>query len=301
MCKVEVRQNNSAEVTRCVVIQPDFTWNAYVHGKELSHSACPAIESITEKLDPDSLQQLVAALDECKVCCGNYEQPFVSLLERRNGSIRRNDGTVTAYLDKSLPVVAGIHSDACNSATVRSTHCEIVASTSSKCSSCAHYRNNLRAMISSTSRVSSPKKKKRLDTGSHTNYRYLHTSELKERLHNSRSENKTLSRKIEQLKRKIQKMTQSVGVTLDDRLNSDMHTIVSQHSDKITHPPDSFAQIFWEQQKESMLKHPKQMRWHPMMIKWCIHLKMLSSSCYNSFRSSGQISTLRNLLLYILT
>ena len=175
----------------------------------------------------------------------------------------------------------------CDSPTVRSNHREIIiVSEASKCSSCVHYRSNLRAMISSTTKVSSPTKRKRLDTSSHTNYRYLHSPELRERLHNSRNENKSLNREIEQLKRKFHKMTQSVGVTLDDHLNSDIHMIASEH-DPISHPPGSFARIFWDQQKESMHKHFKQMRWHPMMIKWCIHLRMLSSSCYNSFRSSG--------------
>ena len=30
-------------------------------------------------------------------------------------------------------------------------------------------------------------------------------------------------------------------------------------------------------------------RWHPAMIKWCLHLKFLSSSAYHALRSSGVI------------
>ncbi len=33
----------------------------------------------------------------------------------------------------------------------------------------------------------------------------------------------------------------------------------------------------------------KQMRWHPMMIRWCLNLKLLSSSAYHSLRTSGFI------------
>lgn len=33
----------------------------------------------------------------------------------------------------------------------------------------------------------------------------------------------------------------------------------------------------------------RQMRWHPMMIKWCLNLKLLSSSAYHSLRTSGFI------------
>lgn len=285
LCKLEVRQDNSSEVTRCIVVQPDFTWKVYIHGRELAHSSL-AIRGFSETLDITSLQQLVNTLDHYKVCCGNSERQFVSLVESRNGSIKHN-GDVSAYLDKSLPVTSSTGDDTC-CATVRSAQCDLI-SNATKCVSCTKYRKNLRAMVSSSKKVSSPKKRKRLDTTSHTNYRYLHTPELRERLHNSRKENKVLSKKVEQLKTKLEKMTQSVGVNLDNDLNSDMNAIVSENSDTISHPPNSFAHIFWDQQKESMRKDPKQMRWHPMMIKWCIHLKMLSSSCYNSFRSSGVV------------
>ena len=36
-----------------------------------------------------------------------------------------------------------------------------------------------------------------------------------------------------------------------------------------------------------LIKDARQMRWHPMMIKWCMNLQMLSSSCYNTLRSTG--------------
>ena len=57
-----------------------------------------------------------------------------------------------------------------------------------------------------------------------------------------------------------------------------------------THPPNSFHHIFWEQHHNSIKqKDARQIRWHPAMIKWCLSLKLLSSSCYNALRSSGVI------------
>ena len=251
-----------------------------MHGKEISHSNS-AISNIGERLDVSSLQELVNILDQYNICCGNPEQQFLSLVESKNGSITQQNGVISAYLDKSLPV-----ND--HSSTVRTSSCDIISKTP-KCTSCTSYRNNLRAMISSSSKIKSPEKSKRLHTSSHTNYRYLHSPQLRERLHNSRNENRALCRKIEQLKSKLEKMTQSAGIDLDSNLNSDLQAIAAEKGDEISHPPGTFARIFWDQQRESMLKNPKQMRWHPMMIKWCIHLKMLSTSCYNSFRSSGVV------------
>ena len=49
--------------------------------------------------------------------------------------------------------------------------------------------------------------------------------------------------------------------------------------------------LFWEQQrKAAKLKDGRGMRWHPMMIKWALNLKMLSSAAYHATRTSGLMS-----------
>ena len=35
---------------------------------------------------------------------------------------------------------------------------------------------------------------------------------------------------------------------------------------------------------------PTEIRWHPMMIRWCLHINFLSSAAYNAIRSAGFIS-----------
>ena len=85
-CKVEQPEGcTSAVVTRSINIQSDLTWTAFVHGKELARS-CSLMIDIGEFLDLNSLQHLVETLHKSRVCCGNYEQQFVSLLTSRNGN-----------------------------------------------------------------------------------------------------------------------------------------------------------------------------------------------------------------------
>ncbi len=45
------------------------------------------------------------------------------------------------------------------------------------------------------------------------------------------------------------------------------------------------------------------MRWHPMMIKWCLNLKHLSTTAYHALRTSGfiKLPSERTLRDYILT
>lgn len=272
--------DESCVVTRSVTISDDLTWKAHVHGKEIAHSN-PMLKNIREILDACSLRDLINTLDTVHVCCGNQEKEFVDLVEVRNGSIN-NNGVQSAYLDKT-PHVPG---DDTFQGTVRASNCDIITHTA-QCTSCSGYRRNLRALVSRSKKITSPVKKKRLDMSSHTNYRYLRSPELRQRLQNSMSEVRTLNKRVSQLQEKLHKLTQSIGVNLDENMHSDMRAIVSENNITSEYPPDSFARIFWEQQSESMRKNPIQMRWHPMMVKWCIHLRMLSSSCYHSLRSSG--------------
>ena len=53
------------------------------------------------------------------------------------------------------------------------------------------------------------------------------------------------------------------------------------------HFTNSFKRVFWEQQLAALkLKYKRQVRWHPAIIKWCLHLKFLSPGAYHALRSS---------------
>ena len=46
--------------------------------------------------------------------------------------------------------------------------------------------------------------------------------------------------------------------------------------------------LFWEEQKKAARLHESRgMRWHPMIIRWALNLKMLSSAAYTAARTSG--------------
>ena len=42
--------------------------------------------------------------------------------------------------------------------------------------------------------------------------------------------------------------------------------------------------------KAAKVKGPKGFRWHPMMIRWCLNLKMVSSAAYHAIRSAGFVT-----------
>ena len=58
----------------------------------------------------------------------------------------------------------------------------------------------------------------------------------------------------------------------------------------VTYLKNSFEYLFWEQEmKVAQCKDSCQMRWHPIIIKWCLYLRNKSSGMYETLRHSGCI------------
>ena len=54
------------------------------------------------------------------------------------------------------------------------------------------------------------------------------------------------------------------------------------------YPSDSFHYLIWNQQLEDLrVRDKRQIRWHLMMIRWCLSLKLISSEPYRALRSSN--------------
>ena len=77
--------------------------------------------------------------------------------------------------------------------------------------------------------------------------------------------------------KKITEKTEVDGVTLDSHTHDDMLSIMksSELSEYFeTLPEDSFRKLFWSQQlKAGSLKNARSMKWHPLMIRWCLSLR----------------------------
>ena len=63
-------------------------------------------------------------------------------------------------------------------------------------------------------------------------------------------------------------------MVLPDDLHADMLTITSENLKLLDLPTDSFRRLFWDQQLEAALQNDAHtMRWHPLMIRWCLQLR----------------------------
>lgn len=294
-CKIVQQSSNlDPKITCSIIVEADFSWKVHIYGKEVSTQSCSVLHNISHEMDVSSLNHLLTVINKSKVCVGHPDKNFVSMLNSRKGEIKTADGVQSAYLDQSMTVSMDGQS---YSETVRSAKCELITH-GVRCSECVNYRSTLRSLYQRWQKINSPsRKRQQSDVDSHTNYRYLNTPEKRMRLANLRNKTRALHRQVDQLKLQIKKLTEVNGICLDKDMDADMRTIMNEHDDSIcaSHSPQSFEYIFWKQQRESMeLKDARQMRWHPMMIKWCMNLRMLSSSCYNALRSTGILKLLQN-------
>ena len=153
------------------------------------------------------------------------------------------------------------------------------------------YRSNLHALATR-------ERKRSLElatsASSSVNYRYLTSPEMKTRLHSTKNETRALKLRLKRLESKLSELVERNGVILEEELSADMCKLMDENDSQVQeeYKEDTFHNIFWKQQREGMGRGVKRngIRWHPLMIKWCLYLRHQSSKAYDTIRESGCIA-----------
>ena len=248
----------------------------------------------------------------CAVCSGHSDDKFIAYILTKKGKILDSSGKLIHPIFSIFPLVQVISNIFCaifsgqncvaffdeKHGTIRCCNCDLLVhmeqSTTSVddipcCRKCKQYRPTLRALVSRLQRRSDSD---RTHPSSHTPFRYLSTPERVVRYQREH----TLRKSIEQrLSQQIDTEAEKRGITEDESLSSDLTQIMSQNTSNMQdmHPQGSFAPVFWDSQQQAVaLKDARQMRWDPLMVRWCIYLRHLSSGAYETQRewySSGVV------------
>ena len=278
-------------VTHSVVVNEDLSWSIQVHGQPVDKSKCNALKSYPETIKTKlALNGLLQLVDGLNICAGHPEQCFLDLADSRKGKFQSANQSTVAFTDAYFP----IHLNGeVYSRTVRTTDCELLVH-GSKCDSCKQYRSTLCSLHSR--KVSQPKSDSTV-VSSHVNFRYLRTPERRKRMTRLKAavDSKTAevnrkTKEIEQLKSRLRETTERCGIHVGKELEDDLAKIMEEKTDEIRqkYPSDSFHHLFWNQQLEALrIQDKRQIRWHPMMIRWCLSLKLISSASYHALRSSN--------------
>jgi len=261
-----------------VTVNKDFTYTVRVHNSSLdiAHELFASIPK--HVLSVKDLLCVLRRIDEYSVCCGNFEPRFTELFDDSSVSVAYKEG------DFGLSC-AGSRIKS----TIRSIKCSLLVSDSVRCGCCQGYRKTLF-------------RKKGLSKGSsplvsvlspyHTNSSMSREQLIRKNQGLVRSR-KALAIKVKRRNAKLQTEFERNTIGLSEKDSSDIRNIMMDNTKlvEMEYPdPESFQRLFWEQQaKFNRAKSAKGMRWHPMIIKWCLYLRYKSRAAYTAMKSAGFI------------
>ncbi|KAJ8311135.1 hypothetical protein KUTeg_011313 [Tegillarca granosa] len=239
--------------------------------------------------------KLLDKLSNFSVCCGNPDQEYQDLVPVGVGLSDNKSPGIIAYREGDFAAQKGTLS---YSSTIRSTCCSFLVA-GSRCSPCSRYRDNLR------------KRKQRIEKRKSTpiNYvrnTYKHTDMDRDtlilKLKQQKNEIKTLEQENMKIKRNFQQVINSTGVLLNETESRDMGDLMklcSEDVEKAYPNPNSLQRLFWEQQLRSSKDNAsRSMRWHPMIVRWCLFMRQKSTKAYDAMRESGFINLPSSRTLY---
>ena len=87
-----------------------------------------------------------------------------------------------------------------------------------------------------------------------------------------------LERELNEMRAELQK----TNIEVDHELSNDFTSILEGAGSKVT----PFMNLFWEKQKKLFSSSPTGVRYHPMIIRFCLSLAAKSPSCYEELRNS---------------
>ena len=269
-------------ISHSLLVSAELSWKLMVHGHDVLPNCSFLFSKVPPTLSKATFRDLLTIVESSAVCPGNFDERFVELAQAQKGMFLTKSGEVRAYLETGISLP---YNNNTISATVRTSSCQLITN-SGRCSSCDEYRKQLRTAHSRLvkKKTGSPQK--------FTNDRFLNTPQRAKKMDTLRSRVSLAEKEVARLKAKIEKVTDINGVAVDEQLHKELSTIISDKSDSVEKefPQGTFRRLFWdEQRKAAMVKDARQMRWHPLMIRWCLNLKLLSTAAYHSLRTSGFI------------
>ena len=281
----KVQQQSSSTqpivISHYLTVRSDLSWSLSIYGQLVTTTQCSALAGSPDKVKCNVLCDFLCKLDTLTVCPGHPDEHFVRMAATKGGKFFSPTGEKFPFLDRSgmFKLNGEVYCE-----TVRSMKCHRLVQGAAKCSECVDCRDMLRASYHRwvNSQTKSPSTITSIH--SHTNERWLTTVQKEEKSSKLKSRLKASDKKIAYLRAKIQESHDKMAINVDDDLHNGLARIMDDHTMDINkkYQENTFHHLFWNQQVSNILKYPKQRRWHPMIIRWCLHLHMLSSSAYNA-------------------
>ena len=302
------QSNSTMMIVFNLKITYNFSWSLHYFGEAIDTSKCTLFKDIPLILnDAAMIKSVLDKINSSKVCVGNPDTKFDALVKLRQGFFKDQSGALINYMHVytytyvyiGSKVIASTESRFQSYSTIRHVTCEVLLPgmiLNRSCAACVKYRKSLNTMLSRhNQQLEKPETKTsgRISINSHANYRYLSSDEKNIRLHSLQNALTASKHQIQNLKDTIDPK-KNITI-LSEELNDGLLDTMKSYNEQISkdYSEHSFPYLFWQQQMQAAsVKDSRSMKWHPLMIKWCLYLQHKSSGGYELVRDSGQLSSL---------
>ena len=235
------------------------------------------IADIPEILNQDNILVLYNFLSKTVVCKGNTDFPdilerCIEIKEPFPGLSKEQLALVESSLGKTRLMKS-------NFDTIRHPECFLVVT---KSEICAKFRELWKDLFSIRSK-SFRKTQKIITDSSKVNERYLSTEELQSKLEMAQRKKTESVRRLSYLPMKVSKILNTEGIQVSKDHELQLKEIID-NSDNPFYEETPMG-LPWQQQKQQAKGKSKGMRWHPLMIRWCLSIYHTSPAAYKHITS----------------
>ncbi|KAK7461251.1 hypothetical protein BaRGS_00038712, partial [Batillaria attramentaria] len=226
-------------------------------------------------------------LSSWKICQGNPDEKMQRLVPVR-AAFSDSSGKCVGFREPNV--------GAQYTSTVRSSKCGMLTSPDDKkarCRACAVFRKTLLKRVSKCPPAA--------QLSSRTSHANMTREELCRKLDEGRHERVSLQRELEKTRNSVYREIKTKGHRLNETDSSDLLQVLKDSEGHIQEqlPEDALPRVFLEQQlRYHKLEKKNGMRWHPMVIRWCLYLRHKSAAAYDALTKSGFVALPSSRTLY---
>ena len=292
---VNLYNSENPGIKTCVTILPDFTADVRVHRISISKNHRLWFGLPHAFVHASSVVSLLEKIETFSICVGNFDSEYQNLVEVGVDITNRIPNGIEGFREQDFGAVAG---NMQYNSSIRSKACDLLVN-SRRCYACM----KLRVLVRNRSYKPSVRRADAdVSISSSRTHASMSTEELKAKLTNMRSIKNGLQARVQRLTRKLEKSINEQGTALKQGDCEEMLTMMKSRSAEVsTAFPDktSFQRLFWDQQMKCQnAKDKRAVRWHPMIIKWCLFMQNKSSKAYRAAREAGFIELPSERLLF---
>ena len=280
-------------VKMSVVLYPSQEFKVLIHRREAKlPSSAPSFN-----MNVQSVVDILNYLLTLTVCIGNPDEDMQPLIPAVGAALSSGKGPIIGYKEGDFGAYCGNLS---YNSTIRHVECTMLVK-GARCIKCQQLRHTLRCRRAHRKRTTeTPPSRKTYAHMSPEEYRFKcgQLTQDKRRLSRKLS---AVAQRVSDLEMALRQVIVREGERLSPQQNEEMNSLVEDSALEFekAFPENSFQRCFWEEQmRYNRLNSKCGMRWHPLIIRWCLYIRSKSSKAYDGLRHFLNLPSQRTLYDY---